>query len=293
MKILHINDLYGTYWGGAARYIHRVSSILKEQGHDIYNFGTEGEGGFSTEKALVFSTGKSVNLWRLQHLTFNPGLFKSLRGYIHKVEPDIIHIHNVASYPATFLLAVLLRREAPVIQTVHDYSIICPRSWNVTLEGEACTGGWGIKCWRCFSLKFIPRFLLGILRSYLSHKIDAFTVASKDMKGKMEALGYKNIFLSPYFVDTSHDLPIPGREEKGRVLHIAELGERKGTRYIIEAMPIIVKEVPEAKLHIIGDGVERENLAKLKASLRGALGYNDKKIACRRGGEGIWKLRKQ
>lgn len=44
---------------------------------------------------------------------------------------------------------------------------------------------------------------------------------------------------------------------------IGELHERKGQKYLIEAMPEVIKDFPNIKLVIIGDGEERQNLEKL------------------------------
>lgn len=52
------------------------------------------------------------------------------------------------------------------------------------------------------------------------------------------------------------------------VLCVAELHERKGQKYLIEAMREVIKEFPSAKLVLIGDGPER----RLYEKLGGALG---------------------
>ncbi|MFH1284078.1 MAG: glycosyltransferase family 4 protein [Candidatus Peregrinibacteria bacterium] len=49
---------------------------------------------------------------------------------------------------------------------------------------------------------------------------------------------------------------------------IAELHERKGLKYLIAAMPEIVKEYPNVKLVIIGEGPDRTNLENLIRKLK-------------------------
>ena len=49
---------------------------------------------------------------------------------------------------------------------------------------------------------------------------------------------------------------------------IAELHERKGQKYLINAIPEIVKEYPNLKFVFIGEGKERENLEKLVKKLK-------------------------
>ena len=51
------------------------------------------------------------------------------------------------------------------------------------------------------------------------------------------------------------------------IISIAELHERKGLKYLVEAMPKIIKKYPEVKLVIIGEGKDRKNLANLIGKL--------------------------
>ena len=46
------------------------------------------------------------------------------------------------------------------------------------------------------------------------------------------------------------------------ILSVGRLIELKGTRYLIEAMPVVIRAVPDAKLVIIGTGPEEERLVK-------------------------------
>ena len=240
---------------------------LERLGHEVYQFGMEVEEGLSTERALVFREDRGLQLGRAHYLFFYPRLFAELRDYLLKVHPEVIHLHNISKYPATILLAVTKDKRAPVIESIHDYAIICPRTWNVTLKGEACADGPGIRCWQCLSIKFVPRFFLGIYRIRLSRRIDAFIAASQDMKGRLESSGYKNVYWIPYFFDLSTSQPRLNRKEDNRIFHVSQLAKHKGTRYLIEAMGVIVSKLPQAKLHIIGGGPEEGNLRELARSL--------------------------
>lgn len=52
------------------------------------------------------------------------------------------------------------------------------------------------------------------------------------------------------------------------IISIAELHERKGLKYLIEAIPIVAKKYPETKLVIIGEGKDRKNLENLIKKLK-------------------------
>ncbi len=51
------------------------------------------------------------------------------------------------------------------------------------------------------------------------------------------------------------------------IITIAELHERKGLKYLIRALPLVVKKFPNIKLVIVGEGPERKNLEALISNL--------------------------
>ena len=54
------------------------------------------------------------------------------------VNPEIIHLHNINKYTFSLLFAL---RGYKVVQTVHDYSLICPTIWNVHNDLKPCPTG--------------------------------------------------------------------------------------------------------------------------------------------------------
>lgn len=52
------------------------------------------------------------------------------------------------------------------------------------------------------------------------------------------------------------------------VITVAELHERKGLKYLIEAIPEITRKYPNIKFIFVGDGPNRENLEKLATKLK-------------------------
>ncbi len=51
------------------------------------------------------------------------------------------------------------------------------------------------------------------------------------------------------------------------ILTVAKLIEKKGVRYLIQAMPAVLKKIPDAKLVIGGDGPQMQELQQLAKSL--------------------------
>ncbi|GAF94131.1 unnamed protein product, partial [marine sediment metagenome] len=51
------------------------------------------------------------------------------------------------------------------------------------------------------------------------------------------------------------------------ILFVGRLAEKKGVKYLIRAIPNVLKRFPDAKLLIVGDGPEKNNVKKLISEL--------------------------
>ena len=67
-------------------------------------------------------------------------------------------------------------------------------------------------------------------------------------------------------VDTTK-LSVRPRVDRARVVHVARLVEKKGTRYLIESLALVARAVPDVELRIVGDGPLRHDLEQLVADL--------------------------
>lgn len=59
--------------------------------------------------------------------------------------------------------------------------------------------------------------------------------------------------------------------ERPRIVFVGRLVPKKGCRFLIEAMQLVQKELPEVELHIIGDGPLRAELELLAQGLQGVV----------------------
>jgi len=97
-------------------------------------------------------------------------------------------------------------------------------------------------------------------------RADVVAPVSHELAGQLRALAPRaRIEVVANVVDTDVFSPPPGARPAGqRLLNVAWLAEKKGHRYLLEALT----ELPEATLDVVGDGELRGELERLTARLR-------------------------
>lgn len=122
---------------------------------------------------------------------------------------------------------------------------------------------------------------LSFLLKWIADNADECVFISRAVRHAAENIGvYKGIII-PYGVDAERFLPLPRYHpmvealkakyhiDKNRViLTLGRLVARKGIRYLIEAMPLILKDLPGVVLLVAGDGPERKSLQSRVHELR-------------------------
>jgi len=69
-------------------------------------------------------------------------------------------------------------------------------------------------------------------------------------------------------VDSKRFYPAKKAVDKPVIVCSSRLGERKGIRYLIEAMALVLKTLLKAELWLVGEGVEKESLKRLTNELK-------------------------
>lgn len=92
---------------------------------------------------------------------------------------------------------------------------------------------------------------------------------SKFIENKLLSAGCpKEKIIQHYIgIDTQYFSPKGVKSERPSILFVGRLIEQKGCQYLLQAMKIVQKEIPEAQLIIAGDGNYREKLEDLGAEL--------------------------
>lgn len=270
MKILMINDHQKS--GGSEVYLQDITDLLRKQGHEVFHF---------------FAEKKSDSQNKIKHYInyqlFDYKLYKKLKNYIRKINPDIIHIHNNYFHTNSILLACGNKK---IIQKVCDFGIVCPSSWGIKKSSlKLCNCKKGLKCgFYCYPFfkYFLDIFLPDLIKCRLiKKKTRMFITPSRILKQFMEKQEFQNVINLSNFKDENFWKPTKTKES--HILFTGSLLKHKGINYLIKAIELISKK-QEIKLLIIGKGPEERNLKQLVKSLNlekniQFLGYiNNRKI---------------
>lgn len=166
--------------------------------------------------------------------------------------PSLIHAHfGVDALDASPLAQAL---DLPLVVTLHGYDINTRREW-----WEAGKGGPKMRSYprRLLALAAQPRVGFVAVSEAIRRRAIEFGIPDKKI-----AVSYIGINTSKF---TTGSIPIARRSP--RVLFVGRLVEKKGCRYLIEAMSNVQKDVPGARLVVIGDGPLRQNLENLAQGL--------------------------
>lgn len=267
MKILLINDDFGGI-GGEKTYINNLREDLSRVGHTIFSLYLSRDQSIESENIKVLKHVYKNKLQRFMSTNLiDYSLYREMRSYILKVNPDIIHLNNTYNASKTILLAC---RGFKKIQTVHDFGFICPLcSFKKRNLHFICDVGQSrsIKCYMNSDIKF-RTYLLDYLLfndSWIKKKVvSLFVCPSPKLFEVTIANGYKNAICLPCYTTFK---PRCAQGNSNNVLFVGRLSAEKGVDVLLKAFKIVVVEDNTIRLHVIGSGPDEKKLRSLAKKL--------------------------
>ena len=269
MKILMVNKfLYPR--GGAETYMLRIGEFLSRQGHQVEYFGM-----FDEKNTVGNSAGQytgnmdfhSSGLARFAYpfrILYSLEAKKKIAKVLDAFRPDVVHLNNINFQLTPSIIDAIHSRGIPVVQTVHDYQMVCPNHllYNYQ-EGSPCRRCIGGSKWNCAKYKCIHgsrvKSILGSLEDllYKAHsaydKVDCYICPSvfleqRLLEGSPRYRG-KTVAIHNYI-----ELPeVPRKGEKGGYVAFASrLSKEKGVHLLAQA----ARMLPEYPFVIMGTGDE-------------------------------------
>jgi len=266
------------YWpkAGAETYLFALERLLTEAGHEVVPFAMADPANRPTPWAKHFVSPVEFrgrrgpgDLARAARVVYSLEARRKMAALLREAPPDVAHLHNIAHQLSPSILDALAARRVPIVQTMHDYKLLCPvytfRSRGETCE--RCRGGhfWHVVERRCnagslplSAVNMVEAYVHALRRTY--DRVHVFHCPSLFVLAKMLEFGVprERLAFVPHFVDARAFTPAFGG---GRYAFVAgRLAEEKGVDVLLAAHAL----VPGLELVIAGDGPRR---AALEASL--------------------------
>jgi glycosyltransferase involved in cell wall biosynthesis len=260
MKVLYITEIYPDIkhglgvWGGGEKQFYEISKFAAKRGHEVAVLTCRFPGQASDEVV------EGVHVFR-QGLSRNPatgGARRVVLPILHyvlrtaeravRLNPDLIHCNTYFPVYSGKMATQFLN--VPLVATFHD--IYRLDDWIESQKSIL----WG---------------LLGHTATTVAAKLpfDRIVAVSPQCKQKLVALGVSDekITIVPNGIDLQLFDATDTEKIPHQLLYVGRLIRTKHVDKLAYAFQKVLKQIPEARLKIVGDGPERARLEGLVRSL--------------------------
>ncbi len=269
-KILLMHSTLAEIGGAETNFWAEVRG-MRARGHEVEVFGftnpTEPDPVEDPASHVCQEPTSQLGRW-LAKFTFNVPAYRAIRRVLREFRPDVVHLHMNVKYPVAVLMAL---RDQHVVQSLHSGGMFCPSGWLIRADDmEVCEGGAGLKCVQhgCISAARLPIHMAmePVWRGLARRIVGVYTPPSKHLAEMLKSFGFSRVSRLPYFSPVEMGEPRPPSSNH-QVLFVGVVIESKGVASLIEAMPKVCEQVPDAKLVVVGDGDRLEACQELARSL--------------------------
>jgi len=267
MKILLVNKFHYLK-GGSERVYFDTKELLEKNGHQVVCFSMKDERNVASPQEKYFVPNVDFNSrwnWfgKAARYIYFPRAAKNLEKLIIDEKPDLAHLHNISHQLTASILKPLKKHGIPIVQTLHDYQLICP-NYRLFTKGRVCERCKKHKYYNCVFNKcvqnsFWPSVLAAMelkaqwLFGFYRQKVDLFISPSDFLKTKLRQWGVDQpIEVVNNFVDLEKFKPEfnPG----DYIVCVSRLSNEKGIMTLLRAM----RKISQIKLKLIGDGPQKK-----------------------------------
>ncbi|MBU0753600.1 MAG: glycosyltransferase, partial [Planctomycetes bacterium] len=273
--------------GGTERYVQKITESLRDRNHQLFvfsgslnwmeNFTVEAVEKQGYELTTVHRNDLYFDRW---DKAFNPLVAENFAQYLAEHKPDVVHIHHWVRLSSN-LAVVAAGMGFPVVVTLHDLYVTCPRFFRMKEDGSYCV--LPLSPENC--LKSADRWLfqrdpeirsaLNTFKTDVAAELAAATrvlapssTHASTVKDRLGAEAVEIDVLPMGRLSALKPAPRPGPGGKLVVVYFSHLYPFKGPKILLEAFKKMVHK-DETELHLFGGEVLPEFAEELKTFARG------------------------
>ena len=277
MKILMVNKfLYPR--GGSESYMLYLGEHFKKIGHEVEYFGMFDEKNTVGNSAGMYTQNMDFHAKKIERFLYPFKIIYSSEAknkilqVIDSFKPDIVHMNNINFQLTPSIIYAIKKRGIPLVQTVHDYQMICPNhllfNFEKNIPCEKCIKGSKMNCIKnkCIHgstvksiVGVIEAKLYSLLRTYKMVDLFIFPInflennflsAKEYYKGKTKTI--HNFIDKEKFSNTD-------QKEESYIVFIGRLSKEKG----IEHIAGVAKLLPQYTFVVAGSGPDEAILTNI------------------------------
>ncbi len=242
MWIMMVAARYLPLMGGIETHIHEVSMRMAALGHEVTVLTTDPSGAFLPHERMDGVDIIRVKAWpKNRDYYFAPSIYTEIA---RSQECDIIHVQGYSTLVAPIAMAAAIRHKIPFVLTFHSGGHSSPAR-------NAVRG--------------IQRAVLSPLVNRASRLIGVSEFEADLFSDKM-GIERTRFIVVPNGASLPPPSDPPPAKERHLVLSVGRLERYKGHHRVIQAMPELLRRVPDARLKIVGSGPYERDLRKMVAS---------------------------
>ena len=203
------------------------------------------------------------------HAVWSRKTYSDLVTLLQREQPDLAHFHNTFPLVSPSGYAACRRCGVPVVQTLHNYRLICPNALLIR-DGrpcERCVGRmfpWPAVRFSCYrgsaaaSAAVVTMLTVNRVREVYRSLVHRYIALTRFAAGLMQAGGLppERIVVKPNFLPETP--PSPNGGPRDRAVFVGRLSPEKGLWTLLEAWEVLGSGA--MALEVIGDGPLRRPL---------------------------------